>query len=243
MSTQSVAFPAGTILGYPRIGPRRELKKAVESFWAGRSSVAELEATAAALRTRTRARLVELGLDADSAAIPSSFSYYDQMLDDLAVLEMTKWFDTNYHYLVPEIGPDTPIRFADDRPLREFVEAGEEGVHTRPVLVGPVTFLLLSKVADGAPEGFHPLDRLPEVVAVYSALLQDLAAVGATWVQLDEPALVSDSIDVPIERVREAVALAYHALATELEQPARPAILLAATYGGLGGLFGAVAAT
>jgi len=278
MSTQSVAFPAGTILGYPRIGPRRELKKAVESFWAGRSSVAELEATAAALRTRTRARLVELGLDADSAAIPSSFSYYDQMLDavavlgavparfahlvddkgaldlsgyftvargvdDLAPLEMTKWFDTNYHYLVPEIGPDTPILFADDRPLREFVEAGEEGVHTRPVLVGPVTFLLLSKVADGAPEGFHPLDRLPEVVAVYSALLQDLAAVGATWVQLDEPALVSDSIDVPIERVREAVALAYHALATELEQPARPAILLAAPYGGLGGLFGAVAAT
>src|SRR5659263_460410 len=182
MSTQS-AFPTGTIRGYPRIGPHRELKKAVESLWAGRSGVAELEATAAALRSRTRVRLVELGLDATDGSVPSSFSYYDQMLDaiamlgavparfehlldvdgaldlpgyftvargvdDLAPLEMTKWFDTNYHYLVPEIGPNTPIKFASDRPLREFAEGLAEGVNSRPVIVGPVTFLLLSTVAD-----------------------------------------------------------------------------------------------
>lgn len=277
MSTQS-AFPTGTILGYPRIGPHRELKKAVESLWAGRSSVTELEATAAALRTRTRARLVELGLDATDGSIPSSFSYYDQMLDaiamlsavpdrfehlldvdgaldlpgyftvargvdDLAPLEMTKWFDTNYHYLVPEIGPNTPIRFASDRPVREFAEGLTEGVHTRPVLVGPVTFLLLSKVADGAPEGFHPLDRLPEVVAVYAKLLRALAAAGASWVQLDEPALVSDSLDVPIARVREAVTVAYRVLASGLRTPTRSSILLAAPYGSLGDLFETVAAT
>jgi len=277
MSTQS-AFPTGTILGYPRIGPHRELKKAVESLWAGRSGGAELEATAAALRSRTRVRLVELGLDATDGSVPSSFSYYDQMLDaiamlgavpdrfehlldvdgaldlpgyftvargvdDLAPLEMTKWFDTNYHYLVPEIGPNTPIRFASDRPVREFAEGLTEGVHTRPVLVGPVTFLLLSKVADGAPEGFHPLDRLPEVVAVYAKLLRALAAAGANWVQLDEPALVSDSLDVPIARVREAVTVAYRVLASGLRTPTRPSILLAAPYGSLGDLFETVAAT
>jgi len=277
MSTQS-AFPTGTILGYPRIGPHRELKKAVESLWAGRSSVTELEATAAALRTRTRGRLVELGLDATDGSIPSSFSYYDQMLDaiamlgavparfehlldvdgaldlpgyftvargvdDLAPLEMTKWFDTNYHYLVPEIGPNTPIKFASDRPLREFAEGLAEGVNSRPVIVGPVTFLLLSKVADGAPEGFHPLDRLPEVVAVYAKLLRALAAAGASWVQLDEPALVSDSLDVPIARVREAVTVAYGVLASGLRTPSRPSILLAAPYGSLGESLEVVAAT
>ena len=277
MSTQS-AFPTGTILGYPRIGPHRELKKAVESFWAGRSSVDELEASAAALRTRTRARLVQLGLDPTDGAIPSAFSYYDQVLDavamlgavparfehlvdadgaldlpgyftvargvgDLAPLEMTKWFDTNYHYLVPEIGPDTPIRFASDRVVREFVEGLAEGVHARPVLVGPVTFLLLSKVADGAPAGFHSLDRLPEVVAVYAEVLAALAAAGAMWVQLDEPALVSDRADVSAERVHEAVTLAYRVLASGLRTPARPSILLAAPYGGLGDALGVVAAT
>ncbi|MDF2807121.1 MAG: 5-methyltetrahydropteroyltriglutamate--homocysteine S-methyltransferase, partial [Cellulosimicrobium sp.] len=144
------AFPAGTVLGYPRIGRRRELKKAVEAFWAGKTSAEELEATARELRLATVRRLVDLGLGADDASVPGSFSFYDQVLDvaaalgavpsrfasltddagrlDLAgyftvargqgedaPLEMTKWFDTNYHYLVPEIGPDTPIRFVDDR--------------------------------------------------------------------------------------------------------------------------------
>ena len=164
--------PSGSVLGYPRIGPRRELKKAVESFWAGKTTADELEATASALRVAAAQRLVDLGLDASSGAVPGSFSYYDQVLDvvallgavpsrfasltdadgaldlagyftvargagDDAPLEMTKWFDTNYHYLVPEISESTPFRFADDRIVRQFVEAEEAGVVTRPVVVGP----------------------------------------------------------------------------------------------------------
>lgn len=274
-------LPQATILGYPRIGRRRELKRAVEAFWAGRTTADELEATTRDLRLATARHLVGLGLEAGSAAVPGSFSYYDQVLDtvallgavperfrdlvpadgsplslegyftlargegDKAPLEMTKWFDTNYHYLVPEIGPDTPIGLVDDRKVREFTDLahpadGGQDVVTRPVLVGPVTFLLLSKAADGAPAGFHPLDRLDDVVAAYAGLLRALAAAGAPWVQLDEPALVTDLLDAPFDEVADAVRRAYARLATDLS-PApgqdgtaeRPAILVTAPYGDL----------
>ena len=264
-------FPSGSVLGYPRIGPRRELKKAVESFWAGRTTADELEATASALRVAAAQRLVDLGLDASSGAVPGSFSYYDQVLDVVALLgavpsrfasltdekgaldlagyftvargagedaplEMTKWFDTNYHYLVPEVSESTPFRFADDRVVRQFVEAKDAGVVTRPVVVGPVTFLALSKAADGSAPGFSPLSRLADVLPVYVELLRALAAAGAPWVQLDEPALVSDSIDVPAAEVHAAVTEAYRVLATELAVGTeRPAILVGAPFGGLQG--------
>ncbi|GEL46563.1 5-methyltetrahydropteroyltriglutamate--homocysteine S-methyltransferase [Cellulomonas hominis] len=261
-------FPSGTVLGYPRIGPRRELKKAVEAFWAGRSTAEEVEATAAELRRRTRARLAELGLDTRLPAIPSAFSFYDHVLDaatvlgavperfaDLATadggldlagystvargrgddlpLEMTKWFDSNYHYLVPEIGPATAFRYASDRPVREFAEGLADGVLTRPVLVGPVTFLALAKAAEGSPADFLPIDRLADVLPVYAELLRDLARAGATWVQLDEPALVSDSTGVPADRLLAAAAEAYRALAADLPTAERPSILVAAPYGDL----------
>jgi 5-methyltetrahydropteroyltriglutamate--homocysteine methyltransferase len=262
--TTTPTFPPATILGYPRIGPRRELKVA-------------LEQTAASLRERTERRLVELGLGADDASIPSAFSYYDQVLDVVALLgavperftdllaadggvdlagyftlargdgtrpplEMTKWFDSNYHYLVPEIGPSTPIRLVGDRPVAELREAAARGVAARPVLVGPVTFLLLSKPADGAPDGFRPLDRLADVVAAYADLLRALAASGATWVQLDEPALVADG-DVARADVLEAVRAAYQALSIELAARDRPAIFVAAPYGGLGDALPVLAAS
>src|SRR5690606_6331095 len=102
--------------------------------------------------------------------------------------------------------------FADHRVVREYAEAKEAGVTTRPVLVGPVTFLALSKAAEEAGAGFHPLDRLDDVVAAYADLLRALAAVGVPWVQLDEPALVTDSLDVPAERLHDAVRTAYRAL-------------------------------
>lgn len=269
-------FPSGTVLGYPRIGRRRELKRALEAFWAGRTTAEELEATARDLRLATARRLVELGLDAGSGAVPGSFSFYDQVLDVVALLgavpsrfggreagsagdhagasrltlaeyftlargsgedsplEMTKWFDTNYHYLVPEIGPGTPVRFSDDRIVREFAEARDAGIVTRPVLVGPVTFLLLSKAADGAAPDFSPLERLPEVVAAYGELLARLAAAGAPWVQLDEPALVTDG-HVPFGEVADAVRSAYGTLTAPVVGSGRPAVLVAAPYGGLQG--------
>ena len=274
----NLPFPAATVLGYPRIGPNRELKRAVESFWAGRVSAAQLEQQAAELRSRTRDHLVSLGLT-EPAAVPSSFSFYDQVLDVLATvgavpprfahlraadgsldlaayfalargddevapLEMTKWFDSNYHYLVPEIGPETELRLVSDRIVAEYVEAREAGVVTRPVVVGPVTFLLLSKPSDDAPAGFRPLERLADLLPVYAELLGRLAAAGAPWVQLDEPALVTDALDVPAERVRAAVTDAYRALASDLAVGAqRPAILLAAPYGDLGENLPTVAAS
>ncbi|MFF1634792.1 5-methyltetrahydropteroyltriglutamate--homocysteine S-methyltransferase [Leifsonia sp. NPDC058248] len=264
-TTPRPAFPTGTIIGYPRIGRRRELKKAVESFWAGATTADELEATAASLRAETRERLASLGLGRTDASIPESFSYYDQVLDaavtvgaipsrfasladasgavDLAgyftiargegenaPLEMTKWFDSNYHYLVPEIGPETDFRLASDRIVGQFEEAAAAGFVTRPVIVGPVTFLLLSKASDEAPEGFRPLSRLADLLPVYRELLGRLAAAGAPWVQLDEPALVSESIEDDRDAVLAALAAAYDALGSV---DGRPGLFVAAPYGSL----------
>ncbi|WP_353829025.1 5-methyltetrahydropteroyltriglutamate--homocysteine S-methyltransferase [Agromyces sp. SYSU T0242] len=269
------AFPTGTILGYPRIGRRRELKRAVEAFWAGRIDAAELERTAAELRAATRERLAGLGLGRGDSAIPESFSYYDQVLDaavavgavpsrfarlldadgrlDLAgyftvargegvdaPLEMTKWFDSNYHYLVPEIGPETAFEAHADALVAQVREAREAGFTTRPVLVGPVTLLLLSKAADGAPDGFRPLDRLADLVPVYRAILAELRDAGAEWVQLDEPGLVSESLDEPRDRVLEATSAAYDALGGAED---RPALFVAAPYASLGDALPVLAAT
>ncbi|TXN31541.1 5-methyltetrahydropteroyltriglutamate--homocysteine S-methyltransferase [Lacisediminihabitans profunda] len=259
------SFPTGSILGYPRIGRRRELKKAVEAFWAGSITAEELESRAAELRRVTRERLTSLGLGATDSSIPEAFSFYDQVLDaavtvgaiptrfeslvaadgtiDLAgyftiargegnntPAEMTKWFDSNYHYLVPEIGPETRFHLASDRLIREVAEATTSGFRTRPVIVGPVTFLLLSKASEGAPEGYQPLDRLDDLLPVYAELLAALTAVGADWVQLDEPALVSESIEVPRAEVLAATKRAYDALGAA---PVRPQIFVAAPYGSL----------
>ncbi|WBU38889.1 5-methyltetrahydropteroyltriglutamate--homocysteine S-methyltransferase [Homoserinibacter sp. YIM 151385] len=271
--TTAPALPSGTILGYPRIGRHRELKRAVEARWSGSIDAAELESRAASLRRATRERLAELGLARHGSAIPESFSFYDQVLDaalaagivperfaDLqdergavdvdglfaiargderrAPLEMTKWFDTNYHYLVPEIGPATPFRAVADRAVALVAEAREQGFTTRPVLVGPVTLLALSKAAEGSPSGFTPLDRVAELVPVYRELLAALAEAGAEWVQIDEPALVSESLGVPRERVVEAARAVYGELGRD-----RPiGILVAAPYGELGDAFSVLTA-
>ncbi|TAM67718.1 MAG: 5-methyltetrahydropteroyltriglutamate--homocysteine S-methyltransferase [Microbacteriaceae bacterium] len=273
--SQITPLPTGIILGYPRIGRRRELKKAVEAFWAGTISAAELEQTAVQLRSVTRERLVELGLGRHDSSIPESFSYYDHVLDaavtlgvvperfrslvgadgslDLAgyftlargegdrpPLEMTKWFDSNYHYLVPEIGPETAFSLASDRIVREAEEAAAAGYRTRPVIVGPVTFLALSKPSEAAPSGFRPLSRLVDVLPAYRELLGRLAAAGVKWVQLDEPALVSESFEDPRADLLEAARAAYTALG---EAADRPALFVAAPYGGLDDALPVLAAT
>ncbi len=258
----TATFPTGTILGYPRIGRDRELKRAVERYWRGELDEAGLEAAAADLRRTTRARLVELGLDGADSSVPESFSFYDQVLDaaltvgalperfagrraadgsiplsayfaaargegEHAPLEMTKWFDINYHYLVPEIGPETAFSLASDRFVAQVAEAAADGVTVRPVIVGPVTLLALAKPTDAAPAGFDPLSRLADVLPVYAELLQALAAAGAAWVQLDEPALVSESLPAAAAQLADAAAEAYTALGSVA---ARPAILVAAGY-------------
>lgn len=249
-----------TVTGSPRIGPKRELKRATEGYWAGRTSRSELEDVAATLRRDTWSELVAAGLD----SVPvNTFSYYDQMLDtavllgalparvrtvgdeldryfaaargtdDIAPLEMTKWFDTNYHYIVPEIGPGTRFMLNPNKVLAELKEALQQQVPARPVLIGPITFLLLSKAVDGAGA---PIERLNELIPLYSELLGLLADNGAEWVQFDEPVLVTDiSADTP-----ELAERVYTALGSVTK---RPAIHVATYFGYPGAALPALAHT
>ena len=256
MSAATTQFPTATILAYPRIGRGRELKRALEARWAGRITEAELIQAANDLRKENLARLVELGLNPSDASLADAPSLYDHVLDATILLgaipprfagregldlyfalargddkvgpeEMTKWFDTNYHYLVPEIGPDTPLRFADDTIIRRFTDAREWGYVTRPVLVGPVTYLALAK-ADPATPDFDPLTRIDEAVAAYEEALASLHAAGAPWVQLDEPALTSDNLSRTRVELGELAARVYERLAASQN---RPQILLTTPYG------------
>ncbi|MCC6259622.1 MAG: 5-methyltetrahydropteroyltriglutamate--homocysteine S-methyltransferase [Anaerolineales bacterium] len=243
-------------LGYPRLGAKRELKWALESYWAGKTSAADLLQTAKALRLEHWQTQQAAGID----VIPSNdFSLYDHVLDttlmvgavpqryaklnqptaldlyfamargtqqgetSFAAMEMTKWFDTNYHYIVPEIEPHQTYRLASTKVVDEFIEAKEAGIHTRPVLFGPVSYLLLSKStsADGVP-----LDTLSQLLPVYVEALQRLAAAGADWAQIDEPCLVLD-LD---ESARKAYADAYN----QLGQVANIRLLIATYFGALG---------
>jgi 5-methyltetrahydropteroyltriglutamate--homocysteine methyltransferase len=129
---------------------------------------------------------------------------------DVTAMEMTKWFDTNYHYIVPELGPETSFSLLSTKPFDEHAEAMEElGIDTVPVIVGPVSFLLLGKAADGAPEDFDRMSLLEPLLEVYGEVIERLAAQGATWVQLDEPCFVEDRS----ERELDALRLAYEELA------------------------------
>ena len=268
MSAAPAQFPTATILAYPRIGRGRELKRALEAHWAGRITEAELLNAANDLRKENLARLVELGLNPSDASLADAPSLYDHVLDATILLgaipprfvgrqgldlyfalargddkvgpeEMTKWFDTNYHYLVPEIGPDTPLRFADDTITRRFTDAREWGYVTRPVLVGPVTYLALAK-ADPATPDFDPLTRIDEAVAAYEEALASLHAAGAPWVQLDEPALTSDNLSRTRVELGELAARVYERLAASQN---RPQILLTTPYGDASHAVGALAKT
>ncbi|MFC9662127.1 5-methyltetrahydropteroyltriglutamate--homocysteine S-methyltransferase [Nocardia sp. NPDC127606] len=235
-----------TVLGLPRVGPNRELKRATESYWAGRADAAHLHAVGRQLRRAQLTELAAAGLD----SVPvGTFSYYDQMLDTaellgalpprvagiadpldryfaaargtdtVAPLEMTKWFDTNYHYLVPEIDAATTFSLQPGKLLTELDEAIELGVPARPVVIGPITFLKLAKAADNAA-----LERLPELVPLYLELLAQLADAGARWVQIDEPVLVTDLTEAELALVGQT----YSALSAARN---RPAILVATYFG------------
>lgn len=227
-------------LGFPRIGPNRELKKAVEGYWSGKTFRPDLLLTAHNLR-RDNWRLQQAaGIDLISS---NDFSLYDQVLDHIVLLgcvperylphgrrmanldeyfamarggklpdgtpvqalEMTKWFDTNYHYLVPQLKEDQDFQLASTKPFDEFREAQSLGIITKPVLIGPVTFLSLAK-----PVGKHfdTLTLLKKLVPVYTLLLQELHRVGAEWVQIDEPILATEIDD----SVRKLVSETYETL-------------------------------
>ncbi|MGY4919452.1 5-methyltetrahydropteroyltriglutamate--homocysteine S-methyltransferase [Streptomyces sp. 900116325] len=222
MTAKTAAAAArATVYGYPRQGPNRELKKAIEGYWKGRVTADALRETAADLRRSNWQQLADAGVH----EVPTGdFSYYDHVLDtsvmvgavpqrhreavtadaldgyfamargtqDVAPLEMTKWFDTNYHFLVPELGPDTVFTADSAKQVTELKEALALGHTARPVLVGPVTYLLLAKPAPGVAADFEPLTLLDRLLPVYAEVLADLRAAGAEWVQLDEPALVQD---------------------------------------------------
>jgi 5-methyltetrahydropteroyltriglutamate--homocysteine methyltransferase len=248
---------SSTIHGFPRIGDRRELKAATEGYWAGRVPAGELEATARELRRQTWTFLRDAGLGQVPSnhfslydqvldtcvlvgAVPERYGPPGSAVDldtyfamargraDATPMEMTKWFDTNYHYLVPELGPATTFRLAArPKPLVELAEARELGVATRPVLLGPVTFLLLGKAAPGADPRFDRLRLLDPLLEVYAELLDELEAAGAEWVQLDEPAFVQDRSPAELE----ALAHAYERLGDER---ARPKLLVSSYFDHLG---------
>jgi 5-methyltetrahydropteroyltriglutamate--homocysteine methyltransferase len=245
-------------LGYPRIGEKRELKRAVEAFWQGRADENQLATEASRLRALHWKKQRDAGIN----LIPSNdFSYYDHVLDTIALLgavparfgrdgsivdrttyfkmargdrkavayaepavamEITKWFDTNYHYLVPELHPGMRFGLGSTKPFDEFAEALELGIKTKPVLLGPVTFLLLGKTH--APSGFEPLMLLDSVTDVYIEVLTRLAQQGAEWVQLDEPAF---ALDLTAEQ-QTALVRTYQRLASAVP----PLKLMVATYFG-----------
>ena len=244
-------FPKATIEGYPRVGAHRELKRALESYWAGKIDAETFESAAHSLRLDTYARLKELGLTEDYA-IPADVAYYDHVLEtaltvgaaqgeslddeftlargnkDTAPLEMTKWFDTNYHYIVPEITDDQAFSARPQRVLKIVEEARAAGHTVRPVLVGPVTLLALSKQAEGATT--QPLDRLDELVDSYLTVLEQLADANVEWLQLVEPALVADLAAADDATLAAALKSAYGRI---LGAEKRPQVYLTTPYGSL----------
>lgn len=209
------------ILGYPRVGANRELKKIEEAYWAGKASKEDLLKVAAEIRRSNWTLQKEAGI----TLIPSNdFSFYDQTLDmslcvgaiperynalrndrldlyfamahgfqkngiDVTAMEMTKWFDTNYHYIVPEFTKNQEFTLLYNKAAEEFKEALALGIKTKPVLIGPVTYLLLGKEKE---KGFNRIDLIDKLLLVYVEMLKQLEAVGAEYVQIDEPILATD---------------------------------------------------
>ncbi len=236
------------ILGFPRMGAGRELKFALEAFWRGERTEDELLGTAAGLRARHWGLMREAGI---THIPSNDFSLYDHVLDMLVAvgatperfgagpvtfgryfamarnsreqtaMEMTKWFDTNYHYLVPEWSAGLGFEADPRKAVGEYLEAKSQGMETRPVLVGPITLLLLGKPVK---DGFDRWTLLPRLLKAYGVLMRALKEAGAQKVQMDEPCLVTDLPAGAAEHYRAAYA--------ELAQAGLP-MHLATYFGGL----------
>jgi len=216
------------VLGYPRIGKKRELKRASEQYWAGKISQKELLDVSKKLINEN----LKLQQDAGIDLIPvNDFSFYDHVLDltltlgaipnryldvmkdksnneldlyfamargfqknglDITAMEMTKWFDTNYHYIVPEFNKNQEFKLFSNKILNEFIEAKQQGINAKPVIIGPVSYLLLGKEKE---EGFDKLDLIDKLLSVYLEIFKSLKSSGAEYIQIDEPFLALDISD------------------------------------------------
>ena len=238
-------------IGYPRIGPKRELKKVLESYWKGDVDENELQKTAKELRKNVWTVQKDNGIDLITS---NDFSFYDQILDmicllgavpkrykwngnnvdlktyfamargsqtkdlDVGALEMTKWFDTNYHYLVPELEKDQTFKISSNKPFDEYEEAKSFGFETKPVLIGPITFLLLSKSVDGS----NTIELLDKVLPVYLEIIKKINEIGANWIQIDEPIFVKDLDQNIISKIKNTL--------NEIKSAAGSSKILLATY-------------
>ncbi|MCQ2973422.1 MAG: 5-methyltetrahydropteroyltriglutamate--homocysteine S-methyltransferase [Bacteroidales bacterium] len=212
------------ILGFPRIGENRELKKATENFWNGKINQDCLYKTAKEIKISNWIFLKNAGID----FIPSNdFSFYDQILDmcltvgaiperynslkcnilelyfamahgyqkngiDLIAMEMTKWFDTNYHYIVPEFYINQKFSLFFNKPLNDFLEAKQNEIITKPVLIGPISFLLLGKVKG---DSFNRINLIDDLLNVYFEIFKSLENHGCEYIQIDEPFLCTNLDD------------------------------------------------
>lgn len=220
------------VLGYPRIGEKRELKRAIEKYWKNDISEDVLVKVAIELRTKAWKTQENYGIDLISS---NDFSLYDQVLDmcitlgcipqrfkdllglqqyfamarghqansvDVTAMEMTKWFDTNYHYIVPEFIKNQYFKLNSNKIISEIKEAKELGIISKPVIIGPITFLLLGKEKE---EGFNRLGLLNKLLPVYEELILEIDQQGVDYLQIDEPILSTDLTD----EEQSALGLAY----------------------------------
>ena len=221
-------------IGYPRIGPKRELKKALEQFWKGEIQEQDLHNVAKNLRKQNWQTQKSAGVDLISS---NDFSFYDQVLDaicllgavpkrykwdgqevnlttyfamargsqtadlDVPALEMTKWFDTNYHYLVPELSAEQTFKLSSNKPFEEYEEAKQAGFDTKPIILGPLTFLLLAKGIDG----FNTINLLDKILPIYKQIVEKFSQLGAEWIQIDEPILVKDLDSNVVSKIKHTL--------------------------------------
>lgn len=232
-------------LGYPRIGKKRELKKACEQYWSGKIIQKELLDVSRRIINENLKLQQEAGID----LIPVNyFSFYDHVLDmtltlgaipqryhdvilnkanneldlyfamargyqkdglDITAMEMTKWFDTNYHYIVPEFSKGQSFKLFSNKIINEFIGAKQIGINAKPVILGPVSYLLLGKEKE---EGFKKLDLIDNLLPVYLEILKSLQSHGAEYIQIDEPFLALDLTD----KAKEAYTTVYAKIQKEL---------------------------
>ncbi|AWG78297.1 TPA: 5-methyltetrahydropteroyltriglutamate--homocysteine S-methyltransferase [Vibrio parahaemolyticus] len=234
------------ILGYPRIGEKRELKFAQEKYWRGDIDQTELKKVGADLRAKNWQTQTEAGLSFTTAG---DFAWYDHVLTTTLLLghvpkrhaggfpnldtlfkvgrgqsqagcgcgcagaaasDMTKWFNTNYHYIVPEFSKDDTFEVSWPQLFEEINEAVQAGHKVKPVLLGPVSYLYLGKEVE---EGFDRLTLLPRLLTAYQAILAKLASQGVEWVQIDEPIL---SLELE-KQWADAFKLAYQVIRSDVK--------------------------